>query len=113
MADQSDIGEKLKRDVVIISHATPKDNDYTKWLALKLTGLGYHVWCDILELQKGTDFWRDIENVLRQNTCKFLIVLSNISNQSQGVLNEIATAIKVKKQLKDDSFVIPLVIERL
>lgn len=99
------------RHTIFISHATPMDNDFTRWLALKLIGLGYNVWCDILELQKGVDFWKNIEQQIRQNTCKFLIVLSSTSNQSQGVLNEIATALKVKKQLNDETFIIPLIID--
>jgi len=41
------------RNKIFISHATPDDNDFTKWLALKLIGLGYVVWCDILFLDKG------------------------------------------------------------
>ncbi len=99
------------RNKVFISHATPDDNDFTKWLSLKLIGLGYDVWCDILELQKGVDFWSSIEKEIRENTCKFLIVLSEISNQREGVLKELAVATKVKKQLKDDLFIIPLAID--
>ena len=41
------------RNKIFISHATPDDNDFTRWLALKLIGLGYDVWCDIFELQKA------------------------------------------------------------
>jgi len=99
------------KNTIFISHATPRDDDFTRWLALKLIGLGYNVWCDILNLPKGSDFWKNIEQELRQNTCKFLIVLSATSNQSPGVLNEIATALKVKKQLSDETFIIPLIID--
>ena len=38
------------RNKIFISHATPDDNDFTKWLSLKLIGLGYEVWCDVLYL---------------------------------------------------------------
>jgi len=82
------------RDTIFISHATPNDNDFTRWLALKLVALGYNVWCDILKLPKGADFWKNIEEEIRQNTCKFLIVLTSTSNQSQGVLNEIANLVR-------------------
>jgi len=99
------------RDTIFISHASPHDNDFPRWLALKLIGLGYNVWCDILQLPKGSDFWQNIEHELRQNTCKFLIILTGTSNQSQGVLNEIATALKVKKQLNEETFIIPLIID--
>ena len=99
------------RNKVFISHATPDDNDFTKWLSLKLIGLGYEVWCDILTLDKGADFWTTIENEIREHTCKFLIVSSIYSNHREGVLKELAVAAKVKKQLKDDSFIVPLMID--
>jgi hypothetical protein len=99
------------RTKVFISHATPEDNDFTKWLALKLIGLGYEVWCDILFLDKGEDFWSKIEKEIRENSCKFLIVSSTYSNQREGVLKELAVAAKVKKQLNDDTFIIPLAID--
>jgi hypothetical protein len=96
---------------IFISHATPDDNDFTKWLALKLIGLGYEVWCDILFLDKGADFWRRIETEVRENTFKFLIVSSASSNQREGVLKELAVAAKVKKQINDETFIIPLAID--
>lgn len=99
------------RDKIFISHATPDDNDFTKWLALKLIGLGYEVWCDILFLNKGVDFWSNIEKEIRENTCKFLIVSTSFSNQREGVLKELAVAAKVKKELRDDTFIIPLAID--
>lgn len=99
------------RTKVFISHATPDDNDFTRWLSLKLIGLGYEVWCDIFFLDKGVDFWSNIEKEIRENTCKFLIASSTHSNQREGVLKELAVAAKVKKQLNDDTFIIPLVID--
>lgn len=99
------------RNKIFISHATPDDNDFTKWLALKLISLGYEVWCDILFLDKGSDFWNQIENEIRNNALKFLIVSSKAGNNREGVLNELAVATKVKKLLKDDTFIIPLAID--
>ena len=72
----------MSRNKIFISHASPVDNDFTKWLALKLIGLGYNVWCDILFLDKGVDTWRDIEPEIRENACRFLVALSTTSNQS-------------------------------
>jgi hypothetical protein len=73
--------------------------------------MGYEVWCDILKLDKGVDFWSSIEKEIRDNTCKFLIVSSTHSNQRDGVLKELAVAAKVKKQLEDETFIIPLAID--
>ena len=100
-----------KKNSIFISHATPSDNEFTKWLSLKLISFGYTVWCDILFLDKGVDFWKNIENEIRTKTCRFLVVLSEISNKSEGVLKEISVAEKVKKELNDDGFIIPLLID--
>uniref|UniRef100_UPI0032D6DBA5 TIR domain-containing protein n=1 Tax=Thermoflavifilum thermophilum TaxID=1393122 RepID=UPI0032D6DBA5 len=99
------------RNKIFISHATPEDDDFTRWLSLKLIGLGYEVWCDILFLDKGVDFWSTIEKEIRENTCKFLIVSSTAGNKREGVLKELAVATKVKKHLQDDMFIIPLAID--
>jgi hypothetical protein len=48
---------------------------------------------------------------LGENTCKFLIVSTSSSNQREGVLKELAVAAKVKKELRDDTFIIPLAID--
>jgi hypothetical protein len=97
---------------IFISHATPDDNDFTKWLSLKLIALGYEIWCDLFYLDKGTDFWDSIETEIRDNACKFLIVQTVTSNKRDGVLKELAVATKVKKQLRDDTFIIPLAIDK-
>lgn len=99
------------KNKIFISHATPDDNDFTKWLSLKLIALGYEVWCDLFYLEKGTDFWNSIENEIRENAYKFLIVQTVISNKRDGVLKELAVATKVKKQLNDEMFIIPLAID--
>jgi hypothetical protein len=99
------------RNKIFISHATPDDNDFTRWLALKLIALGYEVWCDILFLDKGGDFWKDINNAIRENSIKFLLVTSSISVNREGVLKELAVAEKVKKKLQDNKFIIPLIID--
>lgn len=99
------------RNKIFISHATPDDNDFTRWLSLKLIALGYDVWCDILILDKGVDFWKEINSAIRENSVKFLSVSSSISVNREGVLKELAVAEKVKKKLKDNKFIIPLIID--
>jgi len=96
------------RNKLFVSHATGPDDQFTRWLCLKLVGMGYDVWCDLLTLKKGVDFWPSIEGAIRDHTTKFLVVLSQESNNKEGVLKEIAVANKVKKQIEDDAFIIPL-----
>ena len=99
------------RETLFISHATPEDNDFARWLSLQLIGLGYTVWSDVVKLKGGEDWWPLIESQIRDSSIKFIIALSTASNNKDGVLKELAVATKVKKKLGDDNFIIPLHID--
>jgi hypothetical protein len=101
------------KDVVFISHANPDDNEFTRWLSLKLASLGYRVWSDITRLLGGEDFWSDIERAIRENTIKFLYVLSKASNQREGSLMELKMAHDVRKKEQLHDFIIPLHVDDL
>jgi hypothetical protein len=103
----------MSRDTVFISHATPHDNDFVRWVGTRLTGHGYKVWADLFELKGGTPFWSTIEEALRHHACKMIFVVSNASVDPNrtGILNELSVADALKKQLKDDSFIIPVKID--
>lgn len=101
------------RDKIFISHAAPEDNEFSRWLALQLIKLGYPVWCDLIKLKGGEDFWRDIERAIRERTVKFLYVLSSTSNVKEGVLKELAVAQRTAKTENLKDFVIPLRIDNL
>ena len=64
------------RNKIFISHATPDDDDFTRWLSLKLIGLGYVVWCDILFLDKGVDFGA----ILKRRSGKHMQIFNRIVN---------------------------------
>lgn len=102
------------RNKIFISHATPDDNEFASWLSFQLIGLGYQVWCDLLQLKGGEDFWSDIETEIRNNTVKYLYVLSSNSNNREGTLKELTVAQKTKKSLtpEDSDFIIPLHIDK-
>lgn len=108
----------ITRDTIFISHATlgeserGLDNDFSQWLALRLIGMGYKVWCDLKNLKGGEDFWEEIENEIRNKAIKYLYVLSSNSNHRKGTLKELAVAEKIKKQLGDAHFIIPLHIDK-
>jgi len=99
------------RDVLFISHAAPEDNDFTRWLSLQLIGLGYKVWSDVIKLKGGDDWWPIIEKEIRDNSVKFILVLSKAGNEKDGVLKELAVAQKVKRQLNNPRFIVPLHID--
>lgn len=77
---------------------------------------GYDVWCDQQKLLGGEDFWKDIEAAIRSRAIKFILVVSVNAFDDGGVLRdgiakELAVANIVKKQLDDEYFVIPVLID--
>jgi hypothetical protein len=101
------------RDMLFLSHASPEDNEFTRWLALQLAKEGYPAWCDLTKLLGGEAFWQDIEEVIRNRAMKFLFVLSKSSNQKRGPLQELEVANHVARQTDLRDFVIPLLIDDL
>ncbi|NEO25596.1 MAG: toll/interleukin-1 receptor domain-containing protein, partial [Kamptonema sp. SIO4C4] len=101
------------RDVVFISHANPEDNAFATWLSLRLIREGYRVWCDVVRLKGGDDFWKDIENAIRSHTRRFIYVVSRASNSKPGTLNELSVASGVARQLGESGFIIPVKIDDL
>lgn len=104
---------KEERKLIFISHATPEDNEFTVWLASRLTSLGYLVWSDVTQLFGAEKFWKDIEEAIRHHATKVVIVLSRVSQTKDGVINEIHTALNVEKKHGFDRFVIPIRIDDL
>lgn len=102
-----------ERNLVFISHANPEDNEFTRWLASRLTALGYLVWSDVTQLFGAEKFWRDIEDAIRTHAAKVVVVLSRVSQTKDGVLNEIHTALNVEKKHGFDRFVVPIRIDDL
>ena len=102
-----------ERQVVFVSHANPEDNAFATWLSLRLTREGYRVWCDVVRLRGGDDFWRDIETAIRLHTRKFIFVTSHASNRKQGTLQELAVAAGVARQLNETGFIVPVKIDDL
>ena len=92
--------------MLFISHANPEDNEFTRWLALRLAKEGYPVWCDLTKFLGGEDFWEEIEEAIRYRTVKFLFVVSRASNHREGPLKELSVAAKVKKEIPN--FIVPL-----
>lgn len=101
------------RDMVFISHANPEDNDFTLWLALQVAKGGFPVWCDLTKLLGGEDFWKDIEQAIRERTAKFVYVLSKTSNTKDGPLQELQVAANVSRDKKFQDFIIPVLIDDL
>ena len=101
------------RDTIFICHASPDDDDFVRWLGTRLTGHGYKVWADLFQLKGGAPFWSTIEEALRHHACKVIFVVSrkSVEPNRTGVLNELSVTDAIKKQIKDDGFIIPVKID--
>lgn len=99
------------RDLLFISHANPEDNEFARWLTLRLARAGYRVWCDLTNLLGGEITWMDIEEAVRGSAIKFIYVLSKYSNEKDGVRKELAIAETVGNSLGDRDFIIPIKID--
>jgi len=91
----------LTPQTIFVSHATPSDNYFVTWLSSKLKLLGYSVWVELDELKLGDAFWPEIENVIRNQACKFLAVVSKsylekITDSVSGVFKELSCADRIK-----------------
>lgn len=95
------------RETVFISHAAPEDNEFSVWLASKLSLAGYKVWVDRQRLRGGDDFWDDIDRVLRNETIKQIVVFSRHVSKL-GVKKELAIGGIVATRLKDTKFMIAI-----
>lgn len=99
----------MSRDAIFVSHATPEDNDFTRWLAAKLTLAGYRVWHDLDRLKGGDVFWDKIENAIRAESFRMIAVVSESSFAKQGVRNEWELAPTVEKLVP--GFLIPVRVD--
>lgn len=101
------------RSTIFISHATPDDNDFARWLASQLTLAGYDVWVDFKRLEGGELFWDTIENIIRTKAAKVLVVASELAQKRPGVLDEVNLALSVERAQALEKFVIPLKVDQL
>jgi hypothetical protein len=101
----------LVRRAIFISHATPDDNEFVDWISAKLMLAGYEVWTDISKLQGGDTFWGDIEDAIRTNAAKVVVINSKYTKAKKGVRKEVYLSLKVGETLKRNRFVIPIRID--
>jgi hypothetical protein len=102
----------IARSVVFISKATPGDDEFALWLSPRLEAAGYKVFADILTLEPGDRWRKQITNTLQTHAIKMLLCCRNSTLASEGVQEEIGIASDLVKELKDPKFIIPLRLEQ-
>lgn len=99
----------MTREAIFISHATPEDNDCVRWLGSKLELAGYRVWHDLARLKGGDYFWDKIEAAIRNDSFRFIAVVSKVAVGKQGVKDEWAVAGTIERAVP--GFIIPVRID--
>ncbi|PKN11178.1 MAG: hypothetical protein CVU43_20395 [Chloroflexi bacterium HGW-Chloroflexi-5] len=101
----------MSRATIFISKATPGDDEFVLWLAPRLEAAGYKVFADILNLQGGDRWRKEVTDTLQNRAIKMLLCCRNSTLEKNGVQEEISIAEDLAKELKDPRFIIPLRIE--
>jgi len=94
--------------VIFLSKGTPEDDQFVLWLAPRLEAAGYRIFADILTLEPGDRWRKEITDTLQNNSAKMLLCCSDVTLAKPGVQEEIAIAEDLARDLKDDRFIIPL-----
>ncbi|MBY8963545.1 TIR domain-containing protein [Flavobacterium sp. D11R37] len=100
------------RDTIFIGHATPEDNEFTMWLQSKLQNEGYNCECDLSFLLGGeADYWKSLQDILEISTIKYILVISKVTFEKSGVLDEWEHCKTIERQEKLKDFIIPVKID--
>lgn len=100
-----------ERTTIFISKATPGDDEFALWLAPRLEAAGYTVFADILSLEPGDRWRKEVTGALQKKAVKMLLCCRDPTLEKNGVQEEIGIAEDLVKELKDPRFIIPLQLE--
>lgn len=104
-------GDQLQRDTIFIIKSSPIDDEFTLWLAPKLEADGYRVFADILTLQPGDRWRREINIALQNRAAKVLVLCRDATLADANVIDDLDIALDLGKSLGDSRFIIPLRLE--
>lgn len=104
-------GTLMERETVFISKATPGDDEFVLWLAPRLETVGYTVFADVLCLEAGDRWRKEVTGALQNKSIKMLLCCRDSTLEKNGVQEEIGIAEDLVKELKDPRFIIPLRLE--
>lgn len=98
-------------DTVFIIKSSPIDDEFALWLAPKLEAEGYRVFSDVLTLEPGDRWRREVNQALDHRAAKVLLVSRNATLDDPSVQDDIDIAIDVAARRGDKRFILPLRLE--
>jgi hypothetical protein len=100
-----------EHDTIFILKSSPVDDEFALWLAPKLEAEGYRVFADVLTLEPGDRWRREINQALEHRAAKVLLVSRNATLDDSSVQDDIDIAIDVAQRRGDKRFILPLRLE--
>lgn len=97
-----------EHDTIFILKSSPIDDEFALWLAPKLEAEGYRVFADVLTLEPGDRWRREINQALEHRAAKVLLVSRNATLDDPLVQDDIDIAIDVAQRRGDKRFILPL-----
>jgi hypothetical protein len=101
----------VARETIFMIKSSPIDDEFALWLAPKLEAEGYRVFADILTLQPGDRWRREINIALQNRAAKVLLLCRDATLADPHVQDDLDIAIDVGQALGDCRFIIPLRLE--
>src|SRR3989304_7800758 len=101
-----------KRETVFISKATPSDDEFVLWVAPRLEAAGFTVFADVLSLEPGDRWRKQVTGALQNKAIKMLLCCRDSTLEKNGGQDEIGIAEDLVKELKAPRFVIPFRLEK-
>lgn len=98
-----------KKQHLFISYAW-EDGALAEWLTLRLTSLGYAVWCDRFKLLGGESWPQDIDDAIKKRTFRMLHLVSSHSLRKENPTKERQLALALQRERKEELF-IPLNVD--
>ena len=102
---------EAERNVIFIIKSSPVDDDFVLWLGPKLEAEGYQVFADVLTLQPGDRWRRQVYTALETRAAKILLISRAETLNDSSVQDDIDIAIDLGQRLQDRRFIIPLRLE--
>lgn len=100
-----------EHDTIFILKSSPFDDEFALWLAPKLEAEGYRVFADVLTLEPGDRWRREINQALEHRAAKVLLVSRNATLDDPSVQDDLDIAIDVAQRRGDKRFILPLRLE--
>lgn len=96
------------RDVLFLLGSRPGDDPFVLWLGPKLEAHGYRVFSELLTLEPGDRWRKEISHALERRAVKVLVPAGPATQRDDGLMDLVDKATGLARSIGDARFIIPL-----